>query len=133
MVILSSSALVVAIDLFSTAAFFAWQPHAGGWNWYEMMRDAGLRRSDSISARSGMIHDQAFRASLAGISEGELERLFPGTFYKLQSPPPSAKRNQVYYIDSYFQSETGAHLRGPCWIAIFEDGRLISLEYDKGI
>jgi hypothetical protein len=131
--ITSLVALALVGALLAAGVFLARQSLSTHYNLYYVMWKAGLRPYDSLIARSGMFHDHGFRSALLGISEDEFERRFPSTFYKIQSAPQSAKPNQTYYTDNYHQSRPGAHFYGPSWIAIFEDGRLISIEYDKGV
>lgn len=131
--IISLLALALVMTLLVAVVFLARQSLSTHYNLYYVMWKASLRPYDSLIARSGMFHDQDFRSSLLGISEDDFERRFPSTFFKIQSPPVSAKPNQTYYTDNYNQTRPGAHFYGPSWIAIFEDGRLISLEYDKGV
>jgi hypothetical protein len=131
--IISLLALALVSTVLAVGVFLARQSLSTHYNLYYVMWKAGLRPYDPLIARSGMFHDQEFRSSLLGISEAEFERRFPSTFFMIQSPPQSGKPNQTYYTDNYHQSRPGAYFYGPSWIAIFEDGRLISLEYDKGV
>lgn len=130
--IISLLALALVTTLLAGGVFLARQSLSTHYNLYYVMWKAGLRPYDSLIARSGMFHDREFRASLLGISQDDFERRFPDTFFEIQNPPESAKPNQTFYTDNYHQSRPGAHFYGPSWIAVFEDGRLISLEYDKG-
>ena len=132
--------VAIALAAISLSSFFAitclWflasQPLGSQGNLYYLMWRAGLRPYDSIVARAGMYHDHGFRDSLAGISIEQFERIFPNTFYEVQVLPPSAKPRQRYFIDDYQQSRSPNGHFGPVWLAVFEDGRLLALDYSKG-
>lgn len=124
--------LVVAICLIGGIGFLARQSLSTHYNLYYLMWKAGLRPYDPIVARAGMIHDLDFRQSLKGMTISEFERLFPSTFYEVGTLPPIARPGQRFFIDDYQQSKREAGGFGMVWLAIFEDGRLVELEFSKG-
>jgi hypothetical protein len=67
-----------------------------------------------------------------GVTVNQFQQKFPNTFYKVRKLPPSAKPNQEYYIDNFQQAESEECTYGFCWLAIFEDGRLIEFGITKG-
>ena len=125
-------ALTAAIVTIACIGFLAKQSMATHYNLYYLMWKAGLRPYDSFVARAGMIHDREFRDSLSGLSVEEFEKIFPSTFYEVETLPPIAKPDQKFFIDDYHQSKREAGGFGMVWLAIFEDGRLIELEFSKG-
>ena len=130
--IMLAIALVGVIGSIVCIGFLAKQSLATQYNLYYLMWKGGLRPYDPSVARSGMIHDHSFRDSLNGISIVEFEKVFPSTFYEVETLPPIAKPNQRFFIDDYHQSKRDAGGFGMVWLAIFEGGRLIELEFSKG-
>jgi len=130
--IILTIALLAAFAGLGCIAFLATQSLTTHYNLYYLMWKAGLRPYDSIVARSGMIHDLSFRDSLNGISIEEFEKVFPSTFHEVTTLPPIAKPDQRFFIDDYHQSKNEAGGFRMVWLAIFENGKLIELEFSKG-
>jgi hypothetical protein len=102
------------------------------YNLYYLMWKAGLRSYDSSIALSGMFHDHEFRTSLLGASISEFNARFPSTFYEVKKLPPVAKEGQRFFIDSYEESIREDGSFGMVWLAVFENGKLVELEFSKG-
>lgn len=88
----------------------------------------GKRAYEPVVALKGMYHDLEFRDSLKGMTVAEFERKFPNTFFEIQGGEPDAHRRS--FIDSYEDAKKGNASYG--WIAVFENDRLIELEFTKG-
>jgi len=114
--------------------YMARQPSNDHKNLYYVMWKLGLRDYASNIALPGMVHDQSFRESLRGISVDEFQELFPATFYEMEwSPRPDTPQKRTYWVDDYQAATSSGHLYGIHWVAIFEGGKLVALEFDKGI
>jgi len=125
-------ALLVAVGAISCVGFLAKQSLSTQYNLYYLMWKAGMRPYDSVVARAGMFHDHEFTSSLKGMSMEEFEKLFPSTFYEVETLPPIARPGQRFFIDDYHQSRKEAGGFGMVWLAIFESGKLVELEFSKG-
>ena len=125
-------ALLAAIGAIACVGFLAKQSLSTHYNLYYLMWKAGIRPYDSVIARAGMIHDLDYRNSLKGMSVEEFEKVFPSTFYEVETLPPIARPGQRFFIDDYRQSRNEAGRFGMVWLAIFESGRLVELEFSKG-
>lgn len=114
--------------------YMARQSPADHKNLYYVMWKLGLRDYASNIVLPGIFHDHDFRQSLRGISVEEFEDRFPATFYEMKwDPKPDASRKRTYWVDDYRAAAVGGHLYGMHWIAVFEDGKLVHLEFDKGV
>ena len=103
-------------------------------NLYYTLWKMGLRDYDQTIALAGIIHDREFRESLGGLTVEEFEKVFPDTFYEMQSRPPSAIESRSYFIDNYSASRSdGQQYPFVGWVAIFENGRLVELRFEKGV
>jgi hypothetical protein len=80
-------------------------------------------------ALSGIFHDYAFRQSLLGSTMHQFEERFPHSFFKVVKPPPIAKPGQIYMISDLPQSRSSDGHFGFCWLAVFENDRLIEFEF----
>lgn len=103
-------------------------------NLYFTLWKMGLRDYDQTVAKAGMFDDREFRDSLKGLTVEEFEKVFPNTFYEMHSPPPSAIEGRSYLVDNYSASRS-IDQKYPFvgWVAIFENGRLVELEWEKGV
>jgi len=125
------SMLIVAIVAILIGVFLAKQSLRTHYNLYYLMWKSGMRLYERDVALEGMIHDDRFRKSLAGISVSEFNFRFPSTFFELKRLPPTAKSNQRYFIDDYAQAQREDGRFVFVWLAIFEDGKLVELEIYK--
>jgi hypothetical protein len=120
----SLSALVIVV-------FLACQSLNTQYNLYYLLWKAGWRRYESAVALSGMFHDHAFRQSLLGSTVQQFEERFPHSFFKVVKPPPVAKLGQIYMISDLAQSQNSDGHFGLCWLAVFENDRLIEFNFCK--
>ena len=123
--------LMVTIGVSLTGVFLARQSLQTHYNLYYLMWKSGMRLYEREIALQGMIHDDRFRKSLAGISPSEFESRFPSTFFELKHLSTTAKGNQRYFIDDYAQAQRADGRYEFVWLAIFEDGKLVELEISK--
>lgn len=103
-------------------------------NLYYTLWKSGLRDYDQTVAKAGMFHDREFRESLKGLTVEEFKKVFPNTFYEMQSRPPSAIEGRSYFVDNHSASRSDRQ-QYPFvgWVAVFENGRLVEVEWDKGV
>ena len=120
----SLSALVIVV-------FLACQSLNTQYNLYDLLWKAGWRRNESAVALSGMFHDHAFRHSLLGSTMQQFEERFPHSFFKVVKLPPVAKQGQIYMISDLAQSRNSDGHFGFCWLAVFENYRLIEFNFCK--
>ena len=128
-----SPACLVLSGGFAVALYMAGMPLTDHRNLYYTLWKLGLREYDWTVTKAGMTNDHRFRKSLQGISIEEFNKTFPNTFHEMQSPPPGTKEDQTCFTDNYFASRPGSHQYGFMWIVVFEDGRLLRFDHDKGI
>ena len=125
------SMLIGAIGVILIGVFLAKQSLNTHFNLYYLMWKSGMRLYEREVALQGMIHDDRFRKSLAGISSSELESRFPSTFFEMRHLPPTAKGNQRYFIDDYAQAQRADGSINFVWHVMFEDDKLVELEICK--
>ena len=102
-------------------------------NLYCTLWKMGLRDYEQGVAKAVLL-DREFRESLKGLTVEEFEKVFPNTFYEMQSRPPSAIEGRSYFVDSYSASRSdGQQYPFVGWVAVFENGRLVKVEFDKGV
>lgn len=103
-------------------------------NLYYTLWKLGLRDYDQTVAKAGMFHDRPFRESLKGLTVEEFETVFPNTFFEMQGRPPCAIDGRSYFVDSYPASRSDGQSRPFVgWVAEFENGRLVGVEWEKGV
>jgi hypothetical protein len=112
--------------------WLAVQPLDAQYNLYYLLWKAGIRPYDRTVVFSSLFYDQSCQQRFLGVTVNQFQQKFPNTFYKVRKLPPSAKPNQEYYIDNFQQAESEECTYGFCWLAIFEDGRLIEFGITKG-
>ena len=127
-----SVALACTVMILLTGLFLAKQSLSTHYNLYYLMWKNGRRGYDAPVALSGMFHDQEFRQSLRGITISEFVAKFPSTFYEVRKLPPIAKKGQRFFIDSYESSIREDGSFGMVWLAVFENSKLIELDFSKG-
>ncbi len=100
------------------------------YNLYYLDWKAGKRPYEQVVALGGLIHDHEYRKSLQGITIAEFHSIFPNTFYEVKASEETPSTRKKIFMDNYTAAMRGDSSYG--WRAVFEDGRLVELEFSKG-